>query len=114
VDARSQKPSIAAILMVGTGILDIIYGIQGFTAKVPATDLPVDFSGLILFCSSLVFVMGLIVLAGAYMAFKRGSFTLTVVATVAGMLGLGVFYLGFLMSLIALVLVALSRDEFEE
>jgi ribosomal protein L40E len=113
VDARSQKPSIAALLMVGAGILELFTAMRGFTAHVPTTDLPMDVSGFVFFCASLELLMGLIVIIGAYVAFKRGSFTLTVIATIAGMLAVGPFAIGLLMSLIALVLVALSRDEFE-
>jgi hypothetical protein len=110
----SQKPSIAAVLMVGAGVLEIFTAMRGFTEQIPTTDLPIDVSGLVLFCASLVLIMALIVIAGAYVAFKRGSFTLAVIATIAGMLGVGAFYLGFLMSLIALVLIALSKNEFQE
>ncbi len=114
VEARSQKPSIAAVLMVGAGILELFAAIRGFTAQVPTTDLPINVSGFIFFCASLEFLMGLIVILGAYVAFKRGSFTLAVIATIAGMLGVGLLDLGSLMSLVALVLIALSKDEFLE
>lgn len=113
VDARSQKPSIAAVLMVGAGISELMVAVRDLTMQAPATDLPIDLSGLLLLCGTFELVLGLIVIAGAYLAFKRGSFTLTVIATIAGMLAVGPFYIGFLMSLLALVLVALSRDEFE-
>ena len=114
VDARSQKPSIAAVLMVGAGISELVMAARNLTMQAPVTDLPIDLSGLLLLCGMFELVLGTIVIAGAYVAFKRRSFTLTVIATIAGMLAVGPFAIGLLMSLIALVLVALSRDEFEE
>jgi Double zinc ribbon len=114
VDVRSQKPSIAAVLMVGAGISELIVAARDLTMQVPATDIPIDLSGLLLLCGAFELILGLVVIAGAYVAFKRGSFMLTVVATIAGMLAVGPFYLGFLMSLVALVMVALSKDEFLE
>lgn len=113
-DTPSQRPAIAALLMVGGGISELILAVRDLTMHVPATDLPIDLSGLVTFCGALELILGLIVIAGGLVAFRKGSFTLILVAAIAGMLGVGPFYVGFIMSLIALILVALSRDEFEE
>jgi hypothetical protein len=114
VDARSKKPTIAAILMVGAGISELYSAVLGFRVQAPVTDLPINVSGLILFCATLMLVMGVVVTAGAFVAFKRLSFTMAMIATIAGMLGVGPYALGSLMSLIAMVLVALSKEEFRE
>ena len=40
--------------------------------------------------------------------------TLAIIGAIFGMLGVGPFYLGAIMGLVALILIAISRDDFDD
>ncbi len=109
----SQKPVYAAIFLAGAGVLDMFTAIIILDTKAPVTDVPINLSGFILFCGVLVFLLSLAGFAGAFVAYEKGSLTLVLVATIAVMLGVGPFYLAFLFGLVALILIALSTEQFQ-
>jgi len=113
--APSNKPKIAGVLLVGAGILEIVAAMRVWSVDVSGAGLPpeVNISGFVAACGTIIFVMGLAALMGSYAAFRKNSFLLAVTASVAGMLGLGVYDLGSVLSLIALILIVLARDEFK-
>lgn len=117
----SSKPLIAGVLMIGAGVLEIVSGIRTLTTDVSsaaaAAGIPSEFvssiEGMLQFCGALFLVFGAIVGIGGVFAFKRRYHMLALVASIFGMLGVGPFMLGSLLSLVALVLLAISRDDFE-
>lgn len=110
----SQKPKIAGALMVGAGILEVIYALQIWMIDLSSYDIPaqIDVSGFVGACGTIVIVLGLLVALGSFSAFRKDSFVIAISATIAGFLGIGLFYLGSLLSFIALILIVMSRDEF--
>ncbi len=116
---RSSKPLIAGVLMIGAGVLEIASGVRTLTTDVSsAAGIPSEFvssiQGMLQFCGVLSLVFGLIVGAGAIFAFRRRYHVLALVAAIFGMLGVGLFSLGSVFSIIALVLLAVSADDFED
>ena len=119
---RSSKPLIAGVLMIGAGVLEIVAGVRTLTTDVSsaasAAGIPSEFvssiQGMLQFCGVLFLVFGVIVGIGGVFAFKRRHQMLALVAAVFGMLGVGPFSLGSLLSLIALVLLAISANDFED
>jgi hypothetical protein len=58
-------------------------------------------------------LFGLIAGFGGYNAIKRGSVVLAIVGGILGILSIG-FFIGALLSLIGIILVAVSHAEFSE
>lgn len=108
--------------MIGAGVLEIASGVRTLTTDVTsaasAAGIPTEFvssiQGMLQFCGVLFLVFGVIVGIGGVFAFKRRHHMLALVAAIFGMLGVGPFMLGSLLSLIALVLLAISGDDFED
>lgn len=119
---RSLKPLIAVVLLIGSGILDIISAIGLLTANLSSAaaraGVPTEFvsplEGFLQICGTLALVFGLIACTGGSLAYMRRTSTLAIVAAIFGMLGVGPFYLGSALGLIALILIAISRDDFED
>ncbi len=110
----SSSPTIAGIMLVLAGILAVGQGAIYFVADNIASGLPGYYSsGALCLCGSLDILFGLAAFGGAYSCFDRGNFWLAITGAVLGMLGLG-FLLGGLFGLIGLILVAVSKDEFED
>ncbi len=108
----SHRPFYASLFLTGAGVLDMASAVITLHTRAPATDIPIDFSGLILFCGILVFFLSLCAFGGAYLAYKQGSLSLILAASIAAMLGVGPFLLGFVFGFIALIIVALSTEQF--
>ena len=118
----SQKPLVAGILMIGAGILELFSAFQLLTLDVSTaaseagipSDIASGIAGFLQVCGAMVVIFAVIVAAGGALTFRRKSFTIGIVAAIFGMLGIGPFYLGSLFSLVALILVAVSRDDFSD
>jgi len=111
---RSKKPVIAGVVLVGSGILDIVSGVSLFTVNGQLPDVPIDFTGMLHTCGSLAIFFGIIALLGGWLSFVRKKYALALLAAALGMIGLGPFYLGAVLGFIGLILLALSNDEFSD
>ena len=98
---------LAGVLALGQGIIyamaNEIAVTQGFT----------DVAGSLCMCSGLDILFGLASIVGGIFAIQRKYFALALIAAILGMLGLG-FVIGALIGLIALILIAVSKAEFED
>jgi len=70
-----------------------------------------DLESIMAGCGVLLFVFGALALAGGYFGIRRRHFGFAIAGGVFGLLGLG-FYVGSLLALIGIILVAISKDEF--
>lgn len=112
--SRSSTPTIAGVMLVLAGLLAVGQGAIYVLAESIASDLPGYYGGGgLCLCGSLDLIFGLAAFGGAFSCFGRGNFWLAITGAVLGMLGLG-FLLGGLFGLIGLILVAVSKDEFED
>lgn len=93
---------VAGVLALGQGL---IYAAGGSAFSYAPG------SGLLCLCGAIDILFGLGSMAGGYFAIKREKFTLALLGAVVGMLGMG-FLIGFVLGLIALVLIATSKGEF--
>ena len=114
---KTNKPIIASFLLLATGILGI------FTAVILASSNGSVISQLGVITSyfstidNAVLSIPLIVFsafafAGSVTAFKRRYFVFTAVCAAVGIFSVGLF-IGFVLSIVALALLIISRDEFE-
>jgi len=93
---------IGGILALGQGLLYVIVG-SSVTGVAPPS---------LCFCGGLDIVFGAASIAGGAYAMQAKSFVLALVGAILGMLGLGLL-VGFVFGLIATILIAVSRGEFQ-
>jgi len=116
-DYDYEPSSGASGAVLGGGILAILAGVlalgQGIlyagVSSAAAAYIP---TGALCLCGGVDMIFGLASIAGGIMALKRTSFGLALLGAILGMLGFG-FLIGALLGLIAVILIAISRNDFD-
>ena len=93
---------LAGILALGQGILYVVVG-ETFASYAP--------SGLLCLCGGIDVLFGLLSIGAGIGALQRKHFALTLLGAICGMLGFGLL-IGFVFGLIALILIAMTKEEF--
>lgn len=109
---RSGLPVAGGILTLVAGILDVAMGLAYLAAGSVALSLGFD-TGFTTCCGLLAVFFGVGAFIGGIFAIQRKHFLLALVGGIVGIIGVG-FIIGAVLSLIGLVLIAVSRAEFEE
>ncbi len=114
---KSYMPIIVGVLLLAAFILAIlssimILGSWGTWESLENTSL-IDIGGLASCCVMILWFGAISSLLGAILSFKRSKYTLVILAAAFGMLGLGPFYLASVFSLIALIIAAISKDDYK-
>lgn len=105
VKKQSSMPVIGGVLILVSGLLEMIAG----GVFIGGGSILVDFGGGVLAaCGAIFFVLGVIAILGGIFAIQRKHFGFSILG---GILSLGGF---FILGLIGLILVAVSRDEFQD
>ncbi len=106
------------------GILLIISFVCGLYSAVPiliaediaeeaeAMGMPSFVSGIFMTCAIIMVIFAILALLGGVMAITGKSFGFAILGAVFALFTLGPFFLGSLLGLVALILLALSKDEF--
>lgn len=68
-------------------------------------------AGMIYICAVIVIILSIIAIIGATYAFKRTHFTFVLIASIVGIFTFG-FFIGSLLSIIAIFILILARNEF--
>lgn len=110
-----EKRVIAGILLIIGFIADLAQAMMTFVIGSEASSIPGigDASGVFYTCAVIELVFGILALVGAAMALSGKSWGLALVGSIFCLLSLGFVFIGSLMGLIALILIAVSKDEFE-
>lgn len=118
---KSAIPVIGGVLILLAGIMGIVFG--GILLAIDVNDLGdygVDVAGVtdviedvLTVCGIIAIVLSLIVVLGGFFGVMRKHWGLAIVGGVLGLFVIGPLMLGSLFSLIGLILVAVSRKEFE-
>jgi ribosomal protein L40E len=110
---NTSTPLIGGILAIIAGILALGQGVIYVLADQIAITLGYDIGGFICACGGIDILFGLASLVGGIFAIQRKHFALALIGAILGMLGLGLV-IGFLLGLIAVIMIAISRVEFED
>jgi len=105
---ESELPVIGGILILIAGVLGVFWGLLLMASIASIGDYDAGGSTC---CSGLFCLFGLIAIAGSFSAIGRNSVTFAVIGGVFGILSLG-FFIGALLALIGVILVAIAHNEF--
>ena len=127
---KSSLPTIAGILLIIAGILALIT--WGFVAalggaiesgesefsQIPGFDLgmagvSLDFiGGFLIVCGIIGVIFALIALFGGIMAIQKKKWAIALLGSIIGLFTIGPWFLSSILSLIGLILIAVTRQEF--
>ncbi len=108
----SSLPLLAGIFLLLGGLSNIIMGglIFGFGDIIASLPFGTGFGAIFMVCGAIVLIFGLFALIGAIFSFKREKWTLVLLGSILGLFGIGFYFTGSLFCLIALIIVATSRQ----
>jgi len=119
---KSLMPVAGGVLILVAGILAIVMGMFYFTLDVndlensgvtiPPEMSEEDLQSVMYVCGTVLLIFGVIAVIGGFFGLTRKHFSLGIVGGIFGLLGIG-FLLGALLALIGLILLAVSRKEFD-
>jgi hypothetical protein len=118
----SSKPLIAGILLIIAGLLGLFTWASALAIdssiiqNVLPADSPITVEQLQSFlttCGIIGAVLSIFTLAGGIVALKRKAWGLAVIGGILGLFTIGPMLLGSILSLIGLIIVAISRKDFQ-
>ncbi len=126
-EQRGKKGTIAGILMIIAFILAILAASEVLFLDIGTVNLDEQAGGeieedidqdyiqsILNVCGVLILVFGVFLLIGGIFAIKRIHWGIALLGAILGLFSIGPWFLGTILSLAALVLIFLSRDEFKE
>jgi hypothetical protein len=124
---KNQYPKIAGILLILAGILSLIFWLQfysidvsyivesGILSQVQKIDSDITAEELVSVlktCITILIIMSIFPILGGILSIKRKLFGIVIVCAIIGIFLLGLLFLSFIFSFIALILLIVSRKEF--
>jgi hypothetical protein len=113
---QTMMPMIAGIMMIVSAIVGIAFwAYVAFIASAMVGFLPVGggaFTTIIAICGAIFIVLGIIELLGGIMALRRKMWALALVGSILGLFTFGFYGISSILSLVALIILAISRKEF--
>ena len=111
---KTNKPIIASFLLLAAGVLGIFTAVILASSNGPQPGVITSYFSTIdnAVLSIPLIVFSAFAFAGSVTAFKRRYFVFTAVCAVVGIFSVG-FFIGFVLSIVAVALLIISRDEFE-
>lgn len=116
---KTSKPLIAGIFLIIAGIEGLIIGgivaALGGTFAATMEEIPggEGFGGIFVVCGIVFMIFGILALLGGIMSATRKNWAIALIGSIFGLFCLGLlFFEASLLSLIALILIAISKDEF--
>ena len=122
------KPVLAGVLLIVVALMGIVLAVivlgyvdmglgfmDEYFAEDPtgtATGMAEMVQSIVTVCAIIFIIFALLALLGGIMAFTRKSWGFAIVGAIFGMFTLGPYGLGFILSLVALILIVISKDEF--
>lgn len=115
LDTRPESglPVAGGVLTIIAGLLSLGMGLSFFFAESVVLSLGGYGSGTLCFCGGLCILFGLAGMWGGINAIQRKKFMFSLAGSIMAMLGLG-FFVGALLGLIGTILIAVSKEEFED
>lgn len=119
---KTWMPSVGGALIIVAGILAIAMGamymsldasdFEDLGITLPEEFTAEDLAGIMTICGVVLFVFAIIAVVGGLFGIRRRHFGFAIAGGIFGLLGIG-FFLGSVLALVGLILVAISRNEFE-
>jgi len=119
IKKRTNKPFIASFLLLTTGVLGILTAViyhsrENLNISLIESIISnlswLPFGNIVL--SSMLVIFSIFALIGSLTVYKRRYFLFTVICAILGIFSIGLI-VGLIFSIIALQLIIVSRDEFE-
>jgi len=110
---RSGLPVAGGILSIFAGLAAIGMGLTYLFVESVVINLGGYETGSLCFCGGLCLVFGAAGVFGGVSAIQRKNFVFALVGSILGMLGIG-FFIGGILGFIGLILIAVSKEEFED
>jgi hypothetical protein len=104
---HTAMPVIGGVLIIIGGLIELVIGGLLAAGGTALMGLTFGGSGFLVVCGAILVILGIIALIGGIFAIQRRNFGF---AIVGGLLALGGW---FIPALIGLILVAVSREEFD-
>ena len=119
IKQKTNKPTIASFLLLTTGVLGVFTAViynSGGVQLIPELDFITSSLSLLSFdkfaLSISLVIFSIFALVGSITVFKRRYFVFTAICAFIGIFSIGLF-VGLVLSIVALELIIVSRDEFE-
>jgi hypothetical protein len=118
----SYIPLVAGILLIGAGLLGLFTWTSALALdssmlqNVLPADAPItieQLQSILATCGIIGCILSVFALIGGIVAVKRKSWGLAIVGGILGIFTIGPIFLGSIISLVGLILVAVSRKEFQ-
>lgn len=106
---------VAGLLAIGMGVLYFaldVNDLEDSGVTLPPEVSTQDLQNIVAICGSILLIFGVLAIIGGVFAIQRKHFVFAVFGGIFGMIGIG-FLLGAVLALIGLILVAVSRHEFQ-
>jgi len=128
VGTKSSIPLIAGVILIVAGILSIIFWASFFSLDVTTLEKTVDISqfkqidknitseqvvGFLHTCAIIGCVIAIFPILGGIIAIKRKLWGISLACSIIGLFSLGMLFSSSLLSVIALILLFISRKEFQ-
>jgi hypothetical protein len=96
-------------MLIG-GIIDLIFA--AMILVIGAALVPLGLGAAVVICAIIPLIFGLLAILGGIMAIQRRSWGLALTGAIFCMVSIGFYGLSFILGLIALILIAISKDDF--
>lgn len=106
--------NVAGILLILSGLIAFYTSYRFFVAQELVYEELGYSVGSIACCGMLEIVFGIGAILGGYVATTQRRFTLALIGSILGMLSLGPLFAGSILAFLALIIITLRRDDFED
>jgi len=107
----SATPVAGGALVLIGGILSLMVGIYDLAAGAAMSAIPV-FGEAMMICASVQILFAILGVIGGICAIQRKAWGMALVGSIFCMLSIGFFGISFILGLIGLILIAISKEDF--
>jgi len=117
---RTDKPMIASIILTFVFIIGLISAISiqikseiffNSTFRL-LSYINININNLSIVVSIIIFIFSIFALIGSIFSFKRNHLKITIICTFLSISSIGFYFIGVLLSIVALIIIFYSREEF--
>jgi hypothetical protein len=118
---KSALSLVGGILIIVAGLMGIVMGAIFFAINsVDLSSYGVDVGNIsdtvhniLMVCGAIFVILGLVAILGGYFGVRRTHFGLAILGGVLGLFTIGPYFVGSVLALVGLILVAVARKDFD-